>query len=165
MKQDLSGLPVKCPNCKRVMFKTTIKFNPNETPRGDFVESLAKYQIDWLCSSTTLASEMTCPECCAQLVLNGRLTVLIPIRDVGEFFDRVTEEVAAAKKDELNKRTLDYLGDSMTPERVEEDTRQRIEALNSATSIDGGDKISTPMVGPEPVNKKPKKNQSKKRRK
>lgn len=161
----MQGLKVQCPNCKRKDFVTTDKFNPDVTPNGSMVKCLLPYQIDWLCSSTTLASEMTCPECCAQLVLNGRLTVLIPIRDVGEFFDRVTEEVAAAKKDELNKRTLDYLGDSMTPERVEEDTRQRIEALNSATSIDGGDKISIPMVGPEPVNKKPKKNQSKKRRK
>lgn len=161
----MQGLKVQCPNCKRKDFVTTEKFNPDVTPNGSMVKCLLPYQIDWLCSSTTLASEMTCPECLAQLVIDGRLTVLVPIRDVGEFFDRVTEEVAAAKKDELNKRTLDYLGDSMTPERVEEDTRQRIEALNSATSIDGGDKISTPMVGPEPVNKKPKKNQSKKRRK
>lgn len=132
MKQDLSGLPVKCPNCKRVMFKTTIKFNPNETPRGDFVESLAKYQIDWLCSSTTLASEMTCPECCAQLVLNGRLTVLIPIRDVGDFFDFVTEEVAAAKAQlQTNGQIEVHDGaqiinpesiSDITPERVEEDT-------------------------------------------
>lgn len=147
----MQGFKVQCPNCKRKDFVTTDKFSPDVTPNGSMVKCLLPYQIDWLCSSTTLASEMTCPECCAQLVLNGRLTVLIPIRDVGEFFDRVTEEVAAAKAQlQTNGQIEVHDGaqiinpesiSDITPERVEEDTYI------------------------EPENKKPKKNQSKKRRK
>lgn len=94
----MQGLKIQCPNCKRKDFVTTEKFNPDVTPNGSMVKCLLPYQIDWLCSSTTLASEMTCPECLAQLVIDGRLTVLVPIRDVGDFFNFVTAEVAAAKK-------------------------------------------------------------------
>lgn len=128
----MQGLKVQCPNCKRKDFVTTDKFNPDVTPNGSMVKCLLPYQIDWLCSSTTLASEMTCPECCAQLVLNGRLTVLIPIRDVGEFFDYLTEEVAAAKAQLQTNGQIEVpegaqiinpesISD-ITPERVEEDT-------------------------------------------
>jgi hypothetical protein len=67
---------VKCPNCKRTDFKTTMKYQPDVVPNGSFVHCLLPYPIDWLCTSTTLSAEMTCPECCAQLVLNGRLTVV-----------------------------------------------------------------------------------------
>ena len=42
------------------------------------LKSLLPYAIDWLCSSTTLASELTCPECLAQLAPSGRLTVIEP---------------------------------------------------------------------------------------
>uniref|UniRef100_A0A6H1ZTP6 C2H2-type domain-containing protein n=1 Tax=viral metagenome TaxID=1070528 RepID=A0A6H1ZTP6_9ZZZZ len=74
----MKGLKVQCPVCKRVMFETTDKFNPDVTPNGSFVRSLALYQIDWLTSSTTLCPEMTCPECLAPLAPKGRLTVLEP---------------------------------------------------------------------------------------
>ncbi|MHB9098544.1 MAG: hypothetical protein ACYC5X_12070 [Syntrophales bacterium] len=73
----MKGLKVKCPNCKRSdLFETTEKYLPDVTPNGSFVRSLAKYHIDWLTSSTTLASEMTCPECLAQLAPSGRLVVI-----------------------------------------------------------------------------------------
>lgn len=70
------GLRIKCPNCKRVFFTTTSKFDPDEKPNGSMVKPLVRYQIDWLCSKVTTAAEMTCPECCAQLAPNGRLYVL-----------------------------------------------------------------------------------------
>lgn len=70
------GLRIKCPNCKRVFFSTTDKFDPDEKPNGSMVKPLVKYQIDWLCSKVTSAAEMTCPECCAQLAPKGRLHVL-----------------------------------------------------------------------------------------
>lgn len=70
------GLRVKCPNCKRVYFLTTEKFNPDITPNGSMVKPLVKYQIDWLCSRVTSVAEMTCPECLAQLAPKGRLHVI-----------------------------------------------------------------------------------------
>ena len=82
----MQGLKVQCPNCKKIMFKTTKNFNPLITPRGNHVESLARYHIDWLCTSSTLAAEMTCPECLAQLAPKGILHVLVPARECGQFF-------------------------------------------------------------------------------
>lgn len=79
-------MKVQCPNCKRKSFETTEKFNPDKTPNGGMVKCLLPYQIDWLCVSTTLAAEMTCPECLAPLVHNGMLCVLYPTKDAGGFF-------------------------------------------------------------------------------
>lgn len=67
---------VKCDNCKRILFETTDKYDPNTSPNGSMVRFLGGYHIDWLMSSTTLAAEMACPECQAQLAPSGRLTVL-----------------------------------------------------------------------------------------
>jgi hypothetical protein len=50
--------------------------------------------------------------------------------------------------DKLNKTTLGYLGEEMTPESVEKDTREKIDAFNSATVIDGGGEIRTPITTP-----------------
>jgi hypothetical protein len=72
----MQGLKVKCPNCGRTDFETTDKYNPDVTPNGSMVKCTLQYHIDWLTASTTLASEMTCPECCAQLAPSGRLTVV-----------------------------------------------------------------------------------------
>lgn len=73
----MEGLKVKCQNCKAICFETTDKYNPDVTPNGSMVRKLVPWEIDWLCSSTTLASEMTCPKCgVGQLALSGRLTVL-----------------------------------------------------------------------------------------
>lgn len=74
-------MKVKCPNCGRMDFDTTDKYNPDVTPNGSMVKSNLTYHIDWLCSSTTLASEMTCPECLAQLAPSGRLLV-VPSKSV-----------------------------------------------------------------------------------
>jgi DNA-directed RNA polymerase subunit RPC12/RpoP len=69
-------MKVKCPNCKRMSFETTEHYDPNANVRGHFVKCLLPYHIDWLCSSTTHAAEMTCPECLAPLVVKGRLLVV-----------------------------------------------------------------------------------------
>lgn len=74
-------MKVKCPNCGRMDFVTTDKYDPNITPHGGMVRSLLPYQIDWLTMSTTLAAEMTCPECLAQLAPSGKLWVINDIKD------------------------------------------------------------------------------------
>jgi DNA-directed RNA polymerase subunit RPC12/RpoP len=89
-----AGLKVQCPNCRRVLFETTERYDPNVAPHGGMVRSLVHFHIDWLTTSTTKASEMTCPECLAQLVLNGMLRVLVPARRCGEFFDTTSGEPA-----------------------------------------------------------------------
>ncbi len=76
MNQDLSGLPVKCPNCKKILFKTTDKYDPNVSPRGDMLKSLVTYHLDFLLTSSTPVSSLTCPECTCQLAPYGRLTVV-----------------------------------------------------------------------------------------
>lgn len=76
------GLKIMCPNCKRKDFITTEKYDPNVTPNGSMVKCTLPYKIDWLCSVTTLASEMTCPECLAQLAPSGKLIAIkIPLID------------------------------------------------------------------------------------
>lgn len=82
----MQGLKIKCPNCTRISFETTDQFNPDVPPHGGMVKSLLQYHIDWLCTSTTKASEMTCPECLAPLVVGGVLNVIMPAREAGECF-------------------------------------------------------------------------------
>ncbi len=72
----MQGLKVKCTNCGRTDFITTIFYDPNKPPNGAMVKCLLPYHIDWLPFTTTKAAELTCPECCAQLAPSGRLTVL-----------------------------------------------------------------------------------------
>jgi hypothetical protein len=79
-------MKVKCPNCGRMDFDTTDKYNPDVTPNGSMVKSNLTYHIDWLCLSTTLASEMTCPECLAQFAPSGRLLV-VPSKSVDRRLD------------------------------------------------------------------------------
>jgi hypothetical protein len=72
----MEGLKVKCTNCGRTDFITTSKYDPKVSPRGDMLKCTLPYHIDFLLSSTTPASSLTCPECCAQLAPSGRLTVV-----------------------------------------------------------------------------------------
>jgi len=74
----MEGLKVKCPNCKRMDFITTDKYNPDVQPNGSMVKCTLPYHIDWLCSSVTYAAQMTCPECTCQLAPYGRLMVIMP---------------------------------------------------------------------------------------
>jgi uncharacterized protein YbaR (Trm112 family) len=72
----MQGLPVQCPQCKRRLFETTEKYNPDISPNGSMVRFLGGYHIDWLTTSATKVSEMACPECQGQLAPSGRLTVI-----------------------------------------------------------------------------------------
>ena len=69
-------MKVKCPNCKKVFFETTDKYDPDVSPRGDMLRCLLPYHIDYLLSSVTTVAYLTCPECLAQLAPSGKLTVL-----------------------------------------------------------------------------------------
>ncbi len=82
----MQRMKVKCPNCGRISFETTDQFNPDAIPHGGMVRCLLHYQIDWLCSSSTVSAEMTCPECLAPLVVGGVLNVVMPAREAGECF-------------------------------------------------------------------------------
>jgi hypothetical protein len=82
----MSGLKVQCPNCKRKDFVTTDRFDPDVTPNGGMVKCFLPYQIDWLCSSSTLCAQMTCPECLAPLAPQRVLNVLYPARVAGDMF-------------------------------------------------------------------------------
>jgi len=75
----MQNFKVKCPNCKRISFVTTDKYDPNITPNGAMVRCTLPFHIDWLTKSTTKVAEMTCPRCLAQLAPKGRLTVIKPV--------------------------------------------------------------------------------------
>lgn len=89
----MQGLKVKCCNCGRTDFITTIFYDPNKPPNGAMVKCLLPYHIDWLTLSTTKAAEMTCPECLAQLAPSGRLTVLPAPPQVGETKEEKTQRL------------------------------------------------------------------------
>ena len=75
----MSGLKVKCPNCKQICFETTDKYDPDVSARGDMLKSLMPYHLDFLLSATTLAPYLTCPKCGdGQLAPSGRLTIVYP---------------------------------------------------------------------------------------
>jgi hypothetical protein len=95
----MKGLKVKCPNCTRISLETTDQFNPNVPPHGGMVKFLLQYHIDWLCVPTTKASEMCCPECLAPLVVGGVLNVILPPRNIGEYFEQETEEADRVAKE------------------------------------------------------------------
>lgn len=82
----MQNLKIKCPNCGRKDFITTDKFNPDIAPHGGMIRCLLPYQIDYLCAFSTLAPQITCPECLAPLVKDGALNVMIPARECGRFF-------------------------------------------------------------------------------
>lgn len=88
-------MKVKCPNCKTISFETTDKYDPNVTPNGSMVKKLVPWEIDWLCSSTTLVSEMTCPRCgVGQLAPSGRLTVIEEPKTLMETEEALVEQFA-----------------------------------------------------------------------
>ncbi len=81
---------VKCPNCKRVFWETTDKFNPDIAPNGSMLRLLQPYRGnnwpifgdgvmpkgDGTGTMGTLSAEMDCPQCLAQLAPSGRLMVI-----------------------------------------------------------------------------------------
>lgn len=77
MSDRLSGLHVKCPNCRQVYFRTTEKYDPDAPANGAMVVPTVKYHLDWLQISATQAAEMCCPECLAPLAPKGKLWVIM----------------------------------------------------------------------------------------
>ena len=82
----MKGLQVKCTTCGIVRHQTTEHYQPDQTPKGHFIELIDPWK-SWRWNtydeggegiSTTPAVMMCCPGCSAPLVLNGRLTVLPP---------------------------------------------------------------------------------------
>ncbi len=78
-------MKVQCPNCKRIFWETTDKYDPNKTPNGSMVKQLEPYKSNhWpifgdgvmRATAGTLAAEMDCPACLAQLAPSGRLRVI-----------------------------------------------------------------------------------------
>jgi len=78
-------MKVQCPNCKRVFWETTDKYDPNIKPNGSMVKLLEPYKSNnWpifgdgvmRATAGTLAAEMDCPACLAQLAPSGRLRVI-----------------------------------------------------------------------------------------
>ncbi len=95
--------------------------------------------------------EGKCPKCGVYNITINELQV--PIRDNSPqaHMDGDKLNIVDPKNihfDELNKTTLGYLGEEMTPESVEKDTKEKIDAFNSATVIDGGGEIRTPITTP-----------------
>jgi len=95
---DLSGLPVKCPNCKGSHFITTDKYDPDVSPNGSMVSLRKKYAswpLDWLCTSGTKAAELTCPECLGQLAHSGRLLVVMPEEEKYPYPEELLNKISA----------------------------------------------------------------------
>ena len=82
----MKGLQVQCQGCKRTMWHTTDKYNPDVRPNGSMLEFLDPWKSQgWdsfdeagRCMSSTICSMMNCPACGSALAPSGRLTVLEP---------------------------------------------------------------------------------------
>jgi len=79
----MEGQKVICNNCKGVRHITTKFYDPNQTPRGNFLELIDPWKKwRWNCYDNNCenlsgvpASLMCCPGCASPMVKNGRLTI------------------------------------------------------------------------------------------
>ena len=88
--QEFKALKVHCPNCKKVFWETTDKFDSNITPNGSMLRFLQPYRgnhwpifgdgimptRDGTGIAGTKCAEMDCPQCLAQLAPSGKLSVV-----------------------------------------------------------------------------------------
>ena len=88
----MENLQVRCPNCKKIFWETTDKFDPEITPNGSMLRLLQPYRGNhWPIfgdgvmptrngtgTAGTKCAEMDCPQCLAQLAPSGKLNVLAP---------------------------------------------------------------------------------------
>jgi hypothetical protein len=160
----MQGLKVKCPNCGRTDFITTDKYNPDVRPNGGMVKCTLPYYIDWLTTSSTVCAEMTCPECMAQLAPSGVLTVMVPVRECGQFFagDFITPQ-SAQEAQPLNSFSPDGSNIRIPMEEVisknnQTTARGPMEILESM-----GEKIAAQQDEPEPVERRKEVQSGKKR--
>jgi hypothetical protein len=103
---------VRCPNCKRIFWETTQTFKPNVTPNGSMLRLLEPWRgNNWPIfgdgimpvkngagTAGTVAAELDCPTCLAQLAPSGRLTVIEDSESAVEVSDEVETEVVSSKK-------------------------------------------------------------------
>ena len=100
----MSGLKVKCPNCKQICFETTDKYDPDVSARGDMLKSLMPYHLDFLLSATTLAPYLTCPKCGdGQLAPSGRLWVIEEPKTLMETEEAMVKRFAEIDKPKVGK--------------------------------------------------------------
>jgi len=80
---------VRCPNCKKIFWETTDKFDPEITPNGSMLRLLQPYRgnhwpifgdgimptRDGTGTAGTKCAEMDCPQCLAQLAPSGKLSI------------------------------------------------------------------------------------------
>lgn len=130
----MSGYKIKCPNCTRICFETTDQFNPDLPPHGGMVKCLLQYHIDWLCVPTTKASEMCCPECLAPLVVGDVLNVILPPRNIGEYFEQ-ERDVIQSYIDEINNAATRFTSDGNPTPATEEADRVAKEASVAANKV------------------------------
>jgi len=88
----MESCKVSCPNCKKVFWETTDKFDPEITPNGSMLRLLQPYRKnhwpifgdgimptrDGTGTVGTKCAEMDCLQCLAQLAPSGKLNVLAP---------------------------------------------------------------------------------------
>ena len=96
----MEGLQVKCPNCGKIHWETTDKYDPEISPNGSMVRLLNPWlrnswpifgdgimpKRDGSGTNVTLGSEMDCISCLAQLAPSGKLRVVEPepLKDLKE---------------------------------------------------------------------------------
>jgi len=70
-------MKVQCPQCKRLVFKTTDKYDPDCLPNASMIEMLNPWKSwGWDKHHGFLAADLSCPLCEAPLAPAGRLHVV-----------------------------------------------------------------------------------------
>ena len=139
-------MKVICPSCKRSFWETTDKYDPNKPPNGSMVRQLDFYRKNhWpvfgdgvmIASAGTLAAEMDCPACLAQLAPSGRL--------------RVIEEEKIDETEVLDN-TAESSGDDLVRDNLTEDSELQGEAPDTDKEIkdeeETKDEVVDGRIGP-----------------
>ena len=112
--QNLSGLSVQCPQCCRVLHKTTALYDPDKTAKGNMVELLPKWKKrGWRTfygggGSTTPAAAMQCPHCSGRLAPSGKLRIK-PEPEPVKTQAQKNQEVIDAFEDEVERPVNDLI--------------------------------------------------------
>lgn len=70
-------MKVQCPQCKRLVFKTTLNYDPARLPNASMIEMLDPWKSwGWDKHHGFLAADLSCPLCEAPLAPSGRLHVV-----------------------------------------------------------------------------------------
>jgi len=70
-------MKVQCPQCKRLVFKTTPNYDPARLPNASMIEMLDPWRSwGWDKHHGFLAADLSCPLCEAPIAPSGRLHVV-----------------------------------------------------------------------------------------